>query len=184
MAQVEQLIEQIRADAKKQENEIVDATKKQVQQEKEKALQQAHREAEDILAHAEREKPIIVDRIQAEDEREERNTRLCAKQELMEKVFALAEEKLLHLDAARRQDALNAYLAKHPLPEDAVLELPKESDLRTPVGMKVEKSNAFTCGFRVRRAGMRENYDYLEILQYMRHDLEQEVIRAMAEGEE
>ena len=64
------------------------------------------------------------------------------------------------------------------------MELPKESDLRTPVGMKVEKSDAFTCGFRVRRAGMRENYDYLEILQYMRHDLEQEVIRAMAEGEE
>ncbi|WP_066924554.1 V-type ATP synthase subunit E [Murdochiella massiliensis] len=184
MAQLEQLIEQIRSDANEQKTELFDAAREQVQEEKERALKKARLEAEDILAHAEREKAAIVDRVQAEEERDERNAQLCAKQELVQKVFALAEEKLLHLEPTQLQEALDVYLAAHPLAEDAVLELPKESTLQAPPGVKVERSDSFMSGFRVRRAGMRENFDYIEILQYMRHDLEQEVIRAMAEGEE
>lgn len=184
MAQLEQLIEQIRMDANEQKTKLLDEAKKQVQEERGRALQEARLAAENILARAEREKAAIVDRVQAEEERDDRNARLSAKQELVQNVFALAEEKLRHLDPARLQQALDAYLVAHPLAKEAVLELPQESSLQTPPGVKVERSDSFVSGFRVRRAGMRENFDYIEILQYMRHDLEQEVIRAMAEGEE
>lgn len=56
MAQLEQLIEQIRSDANEQKTELFDAAREQVQEEKERALKKARLEAEDILAHAEREK--------------------------------------------------------------------------------------------------------------------------------
>ena len=83
MAQLEQITEQIRKDAKQQAEAIHADAQKKLNEERQQALEEAQKKANAIIEHAKRQKGAIQDRVLAETERKERNACLAAKQDLV-----------------------------------------------------------------------------------------------------
>lgn len=184
MAQLEQITEQIRKDAKQQAEAIHADAQKKLNEERQQALEEAQKKANAIIEHAKRQKGAIQDRVLAETERKERNACLAAKQDLVRRVFEEAEEKLRHPDPAKVKAILEEYLRENPLEEGGVVELPEGFPALSDASVSVEYASDLVSGFRIRKNGMRENFDFPEIMHYLRQSLEQEVLQAMMEGEE
>lgn len=182
MSNLENMKASIMKDAQKEADEILARARKQVDKERAEALEQAEEEAALIAERAKRELPQIEDRIQAEVEHEDRLKQLGAKQDMVQEVFRIAREKLVSLDADAYREAIERYLQAHPLEEDAVLEIPEGMEISLPQ-TQIEYVKTIRSGFRIRRGGIRDNFDFLDVLEYLKSTLEQEVMAAIVKGD-
>ncbi|MDD7592703.1 MAG: hypothetical protein PUJ57_00380 [Peptoniphilaceae bacterium] len=182
MSNLDNIKEQILLEAKKEIDALEGEMLATLDRERHDAMKEANAEAQRILERAKLEVPLIEERVQAEADRDDRNEKLRKKQELVDAVMHRAEEKLKSLPAQTVVDTLTHYLKTHPLNEGDVVELPKDVTFQTDVGT-VKEAADLKRGFRITREGVRENDDFLEVLYYMKDDVEQEVMKALAKGE-
>ncbi len=174
----EKILEEARAEAdavRRDAKEILD-------DERAHAMQNVQEEVSVLMQRAHAEVPLIQERIAAEAEREKRNALLTARQAEIGRAFEMAEQKLKELAPEPFEATLTRYLSAHPMDGGDVLEVPRGRAGQTG-GVKAVECEDLSSGFRIRRAGVNENYDFVEVLHYLRSDLEQEVIRELTEGE-
>lgn len=182
MSNLDNIKEQIHLEAKKAIDALEGETLATLDRERHEAMQQANREAQNLLERARLDVPLIEERVQAEADRDARNTTLRHKQDVVAQVMRCAQDKLAGLPAETVLETLEAYLTRYPLSDGDVIEVPCDVTVHTETGT-VRQDAELVRGFRILRDGVRENYDFFEVLDDLKDDVEQEVMKALAEGE-
>jgi len=98
MSNLDNLIQKIKLDAQSQADKILQEAEKKKEEIVNGQIQLALEEKAKILEKAEKEAEIIRSRILSNAELRVRDENLKAKQEVIDKVFLLAKEKLMKLD--------------------------------------------------------------------------------------
>lgn len=180
MAQVEQMQKEILADAQAEADRILQEVKDRWTKERAEKLALADQEGLAAFQKSKKEAPAIQDRIQAQAESKARNLILAAKQDLVERIFQLAQEKLKALPDAKLQESLDGVLEKNAYPKDSILEVSPGRRLHSH-GLAIQEARDIQSGFRILRDGIRDNFDFVEILQYRKQDLVPGLLESLEE---
>lgn len=123
---------------------------------------------------------VLQERLVSNMNLQARDLILQAKQETISRCFALAKQKLILRNNDLTQEHLAYKLQQDQMAKDALLVLPENSTVKPPAGMQVQYSSEVEAGYRLIKDGITENYDFLELLEFMREDLEIEVVEMLS----
>lgn len=180
MSNLDQIKQKILQDAQQEAGRILEGAKSQADEKLENARKEAREQAEALLGRAQKEGPNIRDRVISGKDREARSLVLEAKQNLVDRVFHLAKEQMATMKEEDYEKILDAFLLNHRYDRDTVLEIPENRSYRTNK-VEVKPSSEIQSGFRVVKDGIRENYEFSEIANYLRESLEADIIRQITE---
>lgn len=179
MSNLDNITNKILEDARAQAQRLIADAERQGLRRIEEQTSNARQEAEEMIEKAKEESALIKDRIQTGAEREARDLVLSAKQEVIEKVFARAKKRLAEMSDEDYRKAITRVLRTHKV-EGMVLQLPKGRSYEAE-GVTVETDPTLESGFRLVTGGIRANYDYAALVDYLRESLEAEVLGIVTE---
>lgn len=180
MSQLEAIKKEIIEDAEKEAENLINKVREEKEKKKEAALEKTEQEAQQMLARAEKEAPAIKERAEAAAERQAANIILRAKQDLIDRIFRLTEEKLINMSDEDYSRLLEKALSSKSWPKDAVVEIVKGRKIPN-LPYKFQEHEDIKSGFRVSYGGVRDNFDYVELLHYQRADLSASLIKRLEE---
>lgn len=180
MANLDNITRSILEDAREEAVQIVDQARKEADAQEQACRDRWKEERERVEKKKPAREQEIEDLVRTAAEREARNIRLQAKQETLDRVFALAKDQLQAMDQKSYQELLDDYLSQRKLTADMVLELPLDRDYVTD-RVQVRKSEDLRSGFRLVRGGVCENFDFDEVVDSLRATLETQVLEQIQE---
>ena len=138
---IERITERITADAERQARERLDAAQAEADRTVQTFRTQAEAEAKELAGRSARAAAEREERLVSTAQMEARKTILAAKQEMVERAYALALEKLCHMPEESRMEALAGLLREaSSTGREEVIFSPED---RKTVGKRaVEKANA------------------------------------------
>ncbi len=181
MSNLDNIIDKIESTAKETASEILNRAEMENKTKMDKELSEAENLAKEIIHRAEEESLQIKDTVTASVNREARDILLTAKQEVVDRVFDLAKERLIDISDTDFKNILINFLEKHEIPDDAVIEIPKNRNIEGINGNSIVGVDGLKTGFRVLKDGISDNYDFEKIVDYLREDLEEKVIEMISE---
>ena len=180
MSNLDNIINSIIEDANQEANRIIEDARSKAEAAKNETLARLEEEAKTFEAR----KPVLAaqirDRIQTGAEREARNLVLSAKQSAVDRVFAQAKEELSKMGGVQYKEVLDHFLKKMPKDQDIVVEIPQKRNYESK-DFPVKKVDDLRSGFRINRAGIRENFDFDQVVDSLRNSLDTEVIQLLSE---
>ena len=192
MSNLDNLTSKIISDAEVKKNEIINEANEKASEIVNKKVEEANKKASSIKEKAKVESISIKDRIISKTDLEIRNNKLKAKQDVINKVFQLAVEKLksmnndefenfmktsiLNLDIEGDEEIIINEEDKAKLSEKFLENVNEELKSKGKKGNLYFKSNnQIDGGFIINKNGIEINYSFKELVNSLRYDLEYEV---------
>ncbi len=182
MSNLDNITQKILDDAQAEVQSILEEANAKKQAIVDGQLRAATTEVEKILERASREAGQIKERVIANGELRARDEILGAQRTVIARVFVKAKEELAKMDDKTLGETINARLAEVSLSKDAQVIVPKgkKASLSTLVKGNIQESDTLTSGFQIEEKGMRINYDFNQLVDYLKDDLEGEVHKLLA----
>lgn len=180
MSQLDSIKKEIIADAQKEAEQMIDELKAELEEKRRTDLSNAKNEAELRIERARKQAPLIRERARSSAERQAANILLAAKQELIDRVFKLTEKKLMDLSDREYNKLLQDVISKGDFDKESVIEIQKGRKI-DKIPYRIEEHKDLKSGFRIRHEGIKDNYDYVELLRYLRSDLSGPLIQKLEE---
>ncbi|WP_304263365.1 V-type ATP synthase subunit E [Kallipyga massiliensis] len=180
MSNLNNIINSIIEDANQEANRIIEDARTKAQAEKQECMDRLAREDQAFDARKSVLEAQIRDRVQTGAEREARNLVLTAKQEAVDRAFNLAKEELTKMGGVQYKKVLDRFLKKVTKSPDLVVEIPKNRNYESSE-FTVIKVDDLRSGFRINRGGIRENFDFDQVVDGLRSSLDTEVVQLIAE---
>lgn len=173
MSNLENLLDKILDEAKKEASLI----KKEADKEKKLIVDSRIKEAEAskkrLLETALREAELTEERLVSRAELEARNEKLLAKQNIIEKTFDLAKDKLKSLDDEKYLKFFNDTINSLSLSGNEVFIVPDKYRAKVKkLGVKLSDEENVDSGFLIKDEGIILNYNFDSLVDYYREDLE------------
>lgn len=181
MSKLEKIKEKIMAEAQMEVSAIQQETEESLSALMTEALSKAKQEAERQVSYAKSRCESITEQVLSRAQLKARDQVLQAKQGVVARVLDEAEGRLSKLDDKDLSRLLKKAIEEKPLEEGDVILLPKGSKVDLPDGAVVEEDESLRAGFSIRRGGVIEKHDYVEILRLLRDDLEAGILQAVSE---
>jgi V/A-type H+-transporting ATPase subunit E len=177
MSNLENLVQKILDDAKKEADLIIEEANKKKEEIISSRIKEANEKKEKILEKASREADMIKDRIISNAELSARDERLKAKQQVMDRVFELAKERLRNLNEQDFIKFIKGKLESMALDGSEVLVLPeymkeKVKSLGLPV---IVSDESVESGFLIKTNNIVLNYSFDSLVDFLREELEGEI---------
>jgi len=182
MSNLDNLVQKILDDAKTQASAIVDEANKI----KEDIINTRTKEAEErkrrILERAEQEANLLKERTISNAELKVRNEKLRAKQEIIEKVFNMAKERLKDLEEDKYVSYLQATLKNLNLKGGETIIVPEKMRKKVKslkLNLQVSEEETVDSGFLIKDKGIILNYTFESLIDYYRDELEAEIAQSL-----
>lgn len=187
MSNLENLTQKIIKDAKTKADELVKDANRRKEEIINEQVQKAQLEKERIIEKGKQEAESIKTRTLSSAELEARNEILKAKQEVIDRVFQLAEEKLRNLNENEYVEFLKNKIHTLDLSEEAVLLVPdnrRDVVKSLELAVKVSDIERVDSGFVVIDKNIKINFSFDTLIDFLREDFESEIAQELFKGQE
>ncbi|NLK43746.1 MAG: V-type ATP synthase subunit E [Tissierellia bacterium] len=182
MSNLENLVQRILDEAKEKANLIMEEANKA----KEELIASKEKEANEnkrrVLERAKREADLAKERLISGAELKVRNEKLLAKQEVMERVFSLAKERLKSLDEDKYVSFLKNTIKGLNLTGGEILVVPehmKATVKKLGIALKVSEDETVESGFLIKDKGIILNYTFDSLVEHYRDEMETEIAQEL-----
>jgi len=182
MSNLENLVQRIIDEAKEKANLIMEEANKA----KDEIIASKEKEANEnkrrLLERAKREADLAKERIISGAELKVRNEKLLAKQQIMERVFNLAKERLRALDEDKYVSFLKNVLKGLQLTGEEVLVVPenmKDTVKKLGIALKVSEDETVESGFLIKDKGIILNYTFDSLVEHYRDEMVTELAQEL-----
>ncbi|HZJ98420.1 MAG TPA: V-type ATP synthase subunit E [Tissierellaceae bacterium] len=182
MSNLENIIDKILADGKREAQEINDESQKNNQEIIDSMIKNANEEKDRILDKAKRESLMLKERKISEAELKVRDEKLKAKRQILDKVFVLAKERLVKMDENTYITFLKQSLANIDLKGSEVLLVPEkfiEVVEKSGIYSNVSRNEFIESGFQLKDGNIMINHSFESLVDFGREDLEVEIAREL-----
>ena len=182
MSNLENLIEKILEDGRKQAQSIIEESEKNDQEIFDLKVSEANEKKNRIIEKANREAVMLKERMISEAELRIRDEKLNAKRQVLDKVFILAKERLVNIDEDTYMSFLKNSLNKNSLKGTEVLIVPdrfKEAVKKLGVYSNVSNNEAVESGFLLKDGNIIMNYSFKSLVDFRREDIEVEIAQEL-----
>lgn len=178
MSNLDNITRKILEDANGKAEEI----KKEAEVKAQEILQKKSQEADvmkaKMLDKAQVEAAQLKERIVANASLRARNELLEAKQSVIDRVLVSAKKSLLNLDDKDYKTFVTKIVSGQRLDPGTVLKVPTgKKQILAFNEYKVEESQELSSGFQIVNNDMTINYDFNELIDYMKDDLEGDIVK-------
>lgn len=181
MSNLDNIIDKIESTAKETASEILNKAEIENKTKLDEEIIETEKIAKEIIRRAEEDSLQIKDTVTASVNREARDIVLTAKQDVVDKVFDLAKERLVNISDSDFKNVLVNFLEKYEIPDGAIVEVPKNRNISDIGGVSIVEVEGLRSGFRILKDGISDNYDFEKLVDYFREDLEEKVIDMISE---
>ena len=176
MSNLENLVQKILDDSKEKAGIILEEANKAKDEIIASKVKEANEEKRRTLERVSREAELAKERVISGAELKVRNEKLLAKQEVIERTFNLAGDKLKSLDDNKYKSFLNATLANLNLSGEETLVVAEDmKDKLGDLNIKISKNEFVESGFLIKDKGITLNYTFDSLIEHYREELETEV---------
>ncbi|NLJ79263.1 MAG: hypothetical protein GX329_07865, partial [Tissierellia bacterium] len=145
-------------------------------------VREAEAEKKRILSRATSDASLSKERAISNAELRARNEKLGAKQQIIDRVFNMAEERLNNLDEGRYISYIKATLEKLDLEGEQAIVVPKNMQAKVEgLGLQLEVvgDESVQSGFMIREEGTTLNYTFHSLVEHYRDELETEIAQSL-----
>ncbi len=181
MSNLENIINEILEDAKRESEEILSKANQEKEKIIETKIDEANQEKDTILKKAESEAKSAYDRHISQVTLKSRDNALFAKQEVIDDVIQKIKDKLKGLSLEDYKKYLSSNLSKMNLQKDDVLMLQsdkydslKDEDFGAKISQETVES-----GFCIKRGNVLINNDFSSLVDSMKDELEVEIAKTL-----
>ena len=176
MSNLDNLIQKILTDSKEKSSIILEEAKKAKDETIASREREANEEKRKILDRVTREAELAKERVISGAELKVRNEKLLAKQEVIEKAFQLAGQRLKSLDDSKYIDFLKSTLEQLDLSGNESLVVTESmKDKLGDLKINVARDDHVDSGFLIKDQGITLNYSFDSLIEHYREELETEV---------
>ena len=182
MSNLENLTEKILNDAKSQANIIEEESNKVNENIINSKIKEAEEEKKRMLNRAVSEASLLKERTISNAELKARNEKLKAKQEVIDRVFDMAKEKLKNLSEDKYISYLKSTLEDLKLEGNETIVVPKRMKPKVKgLGLKskISEDEAVDSGFLIKDEGTTLNYTFDSLVEHCRDELETEIAQSL-----
>lgn len=181
MSNLENLTKKILDDANSQASIIQEESKEESRKTIESRIKQAEEEKKRILSRATSEADLLKSRTISNAELSARDEKLTAKQEVIERVFNLAKEKLKNLKEEEYLAYLKATLEDIKLEGGETIIVPERMKAKVKeLGLSAKVSEeTVDSGFVIKDGGIILNHTFDSLVDDIRDDLEIEIAQSL-----
>lgn len=182
MSNLDNLVKKILDDAKERADGIIDEANKAKEEIISSKEKEANEQRNKILERATTETSLLKERVISSAELKARNEILKAKQNVMDRVFNMAKEKLKDLDGDRYISFLKNTLKTLELSGKETIVVPeKMRDRIKKLGLfiKVSDDETVDSGFLIKGEGVILNYSFDSLIDHYREELEIEIAQSL-----
>lgn len=180
MSNLDKIIDNIVSEAQKEVDSLIAQAEEKAKANREQMLEGLNKELTNKEASKETMALQIQDRIRTGAEREVRNEVLQAKQDTVSRAFDLAKKELMGMDDAAYQAIIDKTLSNRTFDPSTVLEIPSFRTYTTDK-VTVKKVDDLKSGFRIVKGGVRDNYDFNEVVDSLRGSMDATVLSLIEE---
>lgn len=184
MSNLDNLTQKILEDAKNKAGEILEGAEKKNSSLLDHRVKEAKERKEKILERATSEAQMLKGRVISGAELKVRDEKLSAKQEVLDRVFQMAKEKMAALEGKEYLDFVKTSLEKVNFEGKPTLLVPKgkKEDLKD-LSSKVElvEDESVSSGFILKGNKAFYNYTFEALVDETREDLEGEIAQKLFE---
>ncbi len=187
MSTIEKITEKILSEAAEQAEALVKEAKDETSHQLLAHRKESQAEQEREFSRAERAATAMGERLVSGAMLESRDMQLKARQELLDRAFEAAGASLRDLSEDDYAQFLQKTLGRLDCGPEAVLLVPPvrlEKVRQMHLGVKVEAGEDLESGFVVDTGPARFNFDFSELLDFRRSELEKDVLSVLLEGKE
>lgn len=181
MSNLDNIINEILEDAKKESQEIVDKANQEKEKIIETKIDQANQEKDTILKKAESEAKSVYDRHLSQVELKSRDSALFAKQEVIDDILEKVKDKLKNLSTEDYKKYLKSTLSKMDLSNDdkLVLQADKFDNLKNEDFNIDISEETVDSGFCIKRGNVLINNNFSSLVDSMKDELEVEIAKTL-----
>ena len=182
MSNLENLIERILEDGRKESAEITEESQKNNQMIFDSKIIEANEIKSKILEKAKRDAVMIKERKISEAELSVRDEKLNAKRKVLDRVFALAKENLENIDENNYMSFLKQNLSNINLKGSEILIVPKkfkDAVEKSGVFSNISNDETVKSGFLLRDGNIISNYSFESLVDFRREDIEVEIAQEL-----
>lgn len=182
MSNLDNLIQKIKLDAQSQAEVILKEADKKKEEIVNGQVNVALEEKAKIIEKAEKDAEIINSRILSNADLKVRDEILKAKQEVIDKVFLLAKEKLMNLDDKEYIEFVKNQISTLVLTGEETLIVPqnrKELIKSLGLNLNVSEKETIPSGFAVVNKNIRLNFSFETLIDFLREDLETKIAQEL-----
>lgn len=187
MSNLDNLIQKIKMDAQSQADQIQKEADKKKEEIVNGQVKLALEEKSKIIEKAEKDAEVIKSRILSNADLKVRDEVLKAKQEVIDKVFLLAKEKLTSLDDKEYSEFIKNQINTLDLTGDEIVIVPENRrDLVNNLGLnlKVSEEETINSGFAVVNKNVKLNFSFETLIDFLREDLETKIAQVLFKEKE
>ena len=184
MSNLDNLTQKILEDAKNKASEIVDEAEKKNRSLVSHRVKEANERRDKIVEKAAAEAQMLKSRVISSAELKVRDEKLTAKQEVMDKVFQMAKDKLSNLDNDDYLEFVKASLENTKTEGKPTLLVPKgKKDQLEELSTAVElvEDPSVQSGYILKDGEIVYNYTFEALVDEIREDLEGEIAQKLFE---
>jgi len=184
MSNLDNLTQKILEDAKNKASEIVDEAEKKNRSLINHRVKEANEKKEKVIEKAAAEAQMLKSRVISSAELKVRDEKLSAKQEVMDKVFQMAKDKLSNLDKKDYLDYVKASLEKIRTDGRPTLLIPvgKMDQLKElSADLELVEDPSVKSGYILKDGEIVYNYTFDALVDEIREDLEGEIAQKLFE---
>lgn len=182
MSNLENLTQKILDEAKSQASIIDEESKKVNENIINSKIREANEEKKRMINRAVSEASLLKERTISNAELKARNEKLKAKQEVIDRVFDMAKERLKNLSEDKYVSYLKDTLKNLKLEGEEIIVVPKRMKPKVKVlGLRPEISDAeiVDSGFLIKGKGTTLNYTFDSLVEHYRDELETEIAQSL-----
>lgn len=176
MSNLDNIINKIQSEAKAEAEAILDRAQRDAKSYLEGVQAQLATEIDRQVKYAEDKAEASKDHLMAGARLQARDLILAAQQDAINRIFDQAKAKILAMSDRELLQLIEKRLQSYQPETGDILVLPAGRKLALPPDIPVEYDPNLQSGFALRRGGVSEKHDYLEILDFQREDLEQALL--------
>lgn len=182
MSNLDNLVQKILDDAKERASNIIEDANKFKKELIDSKVKEANENKKKIIEKATLEANLLKERAISGAELKARNEKLKAKQEIIDKVFNIAKERLKNLDEDIYVSYLTSTLKTLKLSGEEIIIVPEKMRKKVKsLGLfpKVSEEESVDSGFLIKDKGIILNYTFDSLIDYYREELETEVAQSL-----
>lgn len=186
MSNLDNLIQKIKLDAQSQAEEMQKEADKKKEEIVNGQVKLALEEKAKMIEKAEKEAEIVKSRILSNADLRVRDEMLKAKQEVIDKVFLLAKERLMNLDDKEYAEFVKNQISTLDLTgEESIIVPNNRKNLIKDLGLnlKVSEEETIDSGFTLINKKVRLNFSFETLIDFLREDLETEIAQVLFKEE-
>ncbi len=186
MSNLDNLIQKIKLDAQSQVDEMQKEADKKKEEIVNGQVRLALEEKAKIIEKADKEAELVKSRILSNADLRVRDEMLKAKQEVIDKVFLLAKERLMNLNDTEYVEFVKNQISTIELTGEETIIVPSNrKDLIKNLGLnlKVSEEETIDSGFTLVNNKVRLNFSFETLIDFLREDLETEIAQVLFKEE-